>query len=554
MRRRHRHGTTALLVATTSLLGLGAVPAGAATDGRDDDAPPASIDEATLPGTRFAAPFVLANTATSFIGLAADERGAVSFTTGPTARGVAAEATSASFPGDEQTGPVTIVAGSSTQCLVAPASPTPDADRVALGDCNGSPEQTFHWVDVRNASVTGRGLARADAPVGRVLQTNRSGLEIVNSTYPVGDVYPADDLADLIGVGLTARVESVDLASRTAVLSGTALPWAYVLVDDEDEVWADPVTGLWSYELTGLSLGTTTVRLEQYEDGVATDRTTVDVRLDVAPLQVTVTFPGDRSAEAVLSGTAQPGAVVVVRDPDARELARVPASAVDGTWSTPVTAPDAGGDRAVQVLQEIGGEATDPVTATIAYGDVVSVSSPTDGMVVPEGPVRVTGSGERGSTVTVRDRATQTVVGSTTVLQNGRWFVTTSPLDGRRHVLDASQLGKGANTTTTAVTINPDAVTPADLVVDSPRSGEPYSPDGLTALSGTATPGSTVTVSWFGEAFPQLATTVPVDETGAWSATRALGGGSNPFVLTVTQPARDGVVDRIDDHVLAPPS
>lgn len=554
MRRRRPHGrsTAALLVATTSLIGLVAAPAGAATDG-GDDAPPASTVRATLPATRFAAPFVLANTATSFIGLAADERGEVSFTTGPAARGVAAEAASASFPGDTQTGPVTITVGSSTWCLVAPASAAPDADRVALGDCDGTPDQTFHWVDERNPSVAGRALARTDAPAGRVLQTSSSGREIVNSTYPVGDVYPADDLADLISVGLTARVEDVDVTARTALLVGTAPPGASVLVDDEDEAWADPVTGRWTHELTGLALGTTTVRLELYEDGVATDRASIDVRLDVAPLRVSVTFPDDRHDEAVLSGTAQPEAVVVVRGPDSTELARVPASATEGAWSTPVAAPGAGGDRTVQVLQEVGGEETGPLTTTIAYGEAVSVSSPTDGVVVPEGPVRVTGSGERGSTVTIRDRATQVVLGSSSVLQNGRWFVTTSPLDDRRHVLDVSQLGRGANTTTAAVTVNPDAVTPADLVVDSPRSGDPYRADGLTTLSGTATPASTVTVSWFGDASPELATTVPVDETGTWSATRALGGGSNPFVLTVTQPARDGVVDRVEGHVLAPP-
>lgn len=556
MQRRHRrrHGTAALLLATAGVLGCGAGPVAAATDGDGRDAPPGQTTQSTLPATRFTAPFVLENAATSYISLVVGERGGVTFATGRTARGVAADAATASFPGDGQTGPVTITVGSSPLCLVAPLTATPDSDRVTLSVCDGSPEQAFRWVDVRNAAVVGRALARADAPAGRVLQTSSSGREIVNSSYPLGDAYPADDLGDLITVGLTARVGRVDVASRSALLVGTAMPRSYVLVDDEDEVWADPLTGAWSYELTGLSLGATTVRLEQYEDGVVTDRTTIEVRLDVARLQITVTFPGDRADEAFLSGTAQPGAVVVVRDPDSTELARVPASAVDGTWGTPVPAPDSGGDRAVQVVQEIGGEETAPVTAIIAYGEAVSVSSPTDGMVVPEGPVRVTGSGERGSTVTVRDRATQAVVGSTSVLQNGRWFVTTSPLDGRRHVLDVSQLGRGANTTTAAVTINPDAVTPVDLVVDSPRSGEPYSPDGLTTLTGTATPGSSVTVSWFGEAIPELTTTVVVAETGTWSATRALGGGANPFVLTVTQPARGGVVDRIDGHVLAPPS
>jgi hypothetical protein len=537
-----------------STLTLGTASVASATDADQPDAPPGLSAGAPLPATRFAAPFVLANTATSFISLRVGERFDVTFETGPTALGLAADAAPASFPGDAQTGPVTVTVDSSTRCLVAPASSTPDTDRVALGDCDGSPEQTFHWVDVRNASVTGRGLARADAPAGRVLQTNRAGLEIVNSTYPVGDAYPVDDLTDLISVGLTARIERVDVTAHTALLVGTSTPRASVLVDDEDEAWADPVTGLWSYELRGLPLGTTTVRLEQYEDGVVTDRTTVDVHLDVAPLRVAVAFPDDRLAEAVLSGTAHPGAVVAVRDPSAVELARVPVSSVDGSWSTPVSAPDAGGDRPVEVWQEVGGEATEPETVTLAYGESVVIASPTDGADVPGGPVRVTGTGERGGAVTVRDRATGSVVGSTTVLQNGRWFVTTSPLDARRHVLDVTQLGRGANTTSAAVVLNPDAVTPADLVVENPRSGDPYDADGLTTLVGTATPGSTVTVSWFGEAFPELATTVPVGETGAWSATRALGGGSNPFVLTVTQPARDGVVDRLDGHVLAPPN
>ena len=116
-----------------------------------------------------------------------------------------------------------------------------------------------------------------------------------------------------VAPAFNGHVVAVDVAERSVRIAGRAKPGAAVVINGEDEVVADD-TGAWSANVTGLTLGKNTITLEQYEGTDKTDETTVEVDLAVQPVVATTTFPTDRSQNAVTSGTAHPGADVVITD------------------------------------------------------------------------------------------------------------------------------------------------------------------------------------------------------------------------------------------------
>jgi len=355
----------------------------------------------------------------------------------------------------------------------------------------------------------------------------------------VGDV---DDLR-----AFSVDVDSVDIPNRSAVVSGQAAPESYVVVEGLPGTPVGPefragADGTWSGPLTGLALGSNPLTFTQYENQVPTAETTLDVELAVRPLVARVTFPADHGDRAVLSGTAHPGAVVVVvRDSDESELARVPASSGAGIWSTPVSAPDAGGDHDVSVRQEIDGEVAGHVTTTVSYGAAVAVTTPVDDAAHGGGRVEMTGTGEPGAGIRVREEGRQTVLGSATVLQNGRWSLrTTVDVDSTRHVLEATQSGRGRNTTVATVTLNPEG-TPEPPVITAPTIESPA--DGTTVttprptISGHGHDGATISV----ETAPGQVIGTGTVEGGTWTVRPTRDLATGPNTLTVVQTTGDDV-------------
>ena len=126
------------------------------------------------------------------------------------------------------------------------------------------------------------------------------------------------------------EVSTYDLHARTATLSGKAVPGSKVIINGDLQVVVDD-DGTWSATMSGLALGVNTLTLEQYEGTDKTDEITLEVDLAVKPVTATAAFDTDVTKEAVLSGTAHPGAIVVVEDADGTEIDRAPASPIDGT-------------------------------------------------------------------------------------------------------------------------------------------------------------------------------------------------------------------------------
>jgi len=329
----------------------------------------------------------------------------------------------------------------------------------------------------------------------------------------------------------SATIASVDLPRRSATLTGTAVPGSYVVVggSHEERVEAD---GSWRTEVTGLALGSNPVTLEQYENQVKTAEASVDVVLEVRPLRGDVTFPADRTQEARVGGTAHPGAEVVVSTTDGAELARVPASAGVGTWSTPLSAPNAPGDRELTVRQFVDGDPAGEIAVVAGYGAGVTITAPVEGMAHDGGPVAMNGSGEPGAAVSIREQGRPTVLGTATVLQNGRWSSRTTNVDSATHVLEARHEGRGANRTTALVTLNPEGVTPPVVgppTVESPQNGETVTTS-RPRFTGHGHEGATITIG-FG---PNSIIGSGVVRDGAWTIDpdRGLALGRNALIVT----------------------
>lgn len=338
---------------------------------------------------------------------------------------------------------------------------------------------------------------------------------------------------DAISSGLSAKVDSVDLAKRKAVVSGYAAARSFVVINGEEEVQAGE-DGTWSGTASGLKLGSNTVTLEQYENSVKTDETSIEVPLEVRPVSGAVSFPADLDQDAVLSGAAQPGATVIVTDVEGAEIARANASAGAGIWSTPIPAPNAGGDYDVRIYQQIDGEDNGEIIRTVSYGAAVTVTSPVEGMAHDGGPVRMTGRGEPGAQVVVREQGSTTVLGTKQVLQSGGWTLDTTNVDDRKHVLEVTQTGKGNNTTRFMVTLNPenDGVTqPFELTTPADKSTV-IAPSNEVTFTGKGTTGAQVEI--MNASNSRVIGTDEIGQDGTWTTSGVVGFGDQKIRAKVT--------------------
>ncbi|MGY3263174.1 hypothetical protein ACVJ1F_002324 [Frigoribacterium sp. 2355] len=399
------------------------------------------------------------------------------------------------------------------------------------GKASGGAEKVFVGPDRLSANAVQTEEAQADGTFSFVLNDDAAALGTAYVYNAVNGVRTPIEVA-----GFSARVDSTDIPNRTAEISGTAVPGASVVIgsDEPGQVEVGP-DGRWSHTLTGLKLGSNPVTLEQWENREKTGETTIDAELEVTPVAGSVSFPTDLGQDAVLSGTAHPGATVVVTDVDGDEIARTDAHGESGRWSTPITAPDAGGDYDVRVHQEIDGEATGEIIVAVPYGEAVQITAPTEGMAHDGGPVVLRGTGEVGARVTVREEGRSTVLGSEQVLANGQWTIRTTNVDDRKHVLEATQSGKGNNTTVATVTLNPENGEQPPVItaptVETPEAGSTVTTS-RPVFSGHGQDGATITVGYGPNSI--IGTGIVVD--GEWTITpnRGLSLGTSNLVVTQT--------------------
>ncbi|WP_228517229.1 hypothetical protein [Curtobacterium sp. VKM Ac-1376] len=424
-------------------------------------------------------------------------------------------------------------------CLTATTASITSYSPVTLETCvDGDAKQRF-----RTAENTG-----SNNPIGTGLQStyNRGFLGLFNTdrvmrlqSQNVADRLPnTEDFTP----SFSARVDSTDVATRSAQISGTGTPGATVLIDERNPREVGP-DGRWTARVTNLPLGTSTLSLEQYEGTERTGSTALEVTLTAAPLTFEATFaPGDLTAPVTASGTAQAGADVQLFDSTGAQLGETVTAETDGTWETTIPAPNAGGALRVTAAQFIEGvrDTANEVTRDVDYGAAVSITTPEDGTAHAGGPVAMAGTGEPGSSVEVREVTAdgERVVGRSAegVLPSGRWFVDTDDLDRAEHVLRVVQGSKGANTTTADVMINPGEsgrLTPVRVTAP-----ETVTPGVSNRISGTGEPGATYRV--LNASGTQIVPgTLEVDDDGNWSFERVVTSGATKFEFVIEQTKGD---------------
>ncbi|WP_144709999.1 hypothetical protein [Curtobacterium pusillum] len=411
----------------------------------------------------------------------------------------------------------------------------------------GSAAQLF-----RLAANTG-----SNNPIGTGLQStfNDGFLGLFNNdavmrlqSKTVADRVPTID--EFVGA-FSARIDRVDVLTRSAEISGTGTPGAKVFVDGLHpvDVRAD---GTWSTRVTGLSFGSNEIEVTQYEGTVESGRATLRIEVLVDALTFEAAFGSDRDAAASATGSAHPGAEVKLFASDGTQVgASTIADPRTGAWSTAIPAPNTGGTRTLTAAQFIDGvrDGAHDVTRTQDYGTAVSITSPADGAAHAGGPVEMSGTGEPGSAVEVHDHSSggDVLIGAAEVYATGRWALSTQPIDRSEHLLEVVQRSKGANTTRAEITLNvgetgklapvrllgPVTVTPGvDNVFTG--TGEPQATYEVLNASGT----------------PLVPGTLQVDSAGKWTFSRAVDWRAKEFSFVIRQ-TKDGVTETSELFTIA---
>ncbi|MBG4286516.1 BapA prefix-like domain-containing protein [Pseudomonas aeruginosa] len=305
--------------------------------------------------------------------------------------------------------------------------------------------------------------------------------------------------------------------SNGSELSGTAEPGSSVTLTDGNgnpigQTTAD-ANGNWSFTpSTPLPDGTVVNVVARDAAGNSSPPASVTVDA-VAPATPTV----DPSNGTTLSGTAEPGATVTLADGNGNPIGQVTADG-SGNWTFTPSTPLPNGTVVNATATDPSGNASSPASVTV---DAVAPATP---VVNPSNGTTLSGTAEPGATVTLTD-GNGNPIGQVTADGSGNWsFTPTTPLPNGT-VVNATATDASGNTSAgSSVTV--DSVAPATPVIN-PSNG--------TTLSGTAEPGSRVTLTdGSGNPIGQ----VTADGSGNWSFTPSTPLADGTVVnATATDPA-----------------
>lgn len=293
---------------------------------------------------------------------------------------------------------------------------------------------------------------------------------------------------------------------NTPLISGTSAPNATITLYDNGILLGTAQangSGEWSFPspilLDNTHVITATATTPAGTSGDSISFTVIiDTVPPVAPDDVDVVANGTQ-----VTGSAEAGSTITVKDANGVTIGTGVAGN-DGSFTVSISPAQKNGETLnVTATDKAGnGSLATPVEAP----DSTAPNSPTGVVVAPDGG-SISGSAEPGSTVTIKD-PDGTTVGEGPVGQDGTFTIPLSPAQNNGEVLDVTATDGTGNISTPAQTTAPDTTAP-----DAP-SGLTVSPDGTT-LTGTAEPGTTVTVK-------QGTATIgtgPVDDAGNFTVT-----------------------------------
>ncbi|MBV5956890.1 BapA prefix-like domain-containing protein [Pseudomonas aeruginosa] len=438
----------------------------------------------------------------------ADGSGNWSFTpTTPLPNGTVVNATATDASGNTSAG------SSVTVDSVAPATPV-------INPSNGT---TLSGTAEPGSSVTltdGNGN-----PIGQVTADGSGNWSFTPST-PLADgtvvnATATDPAGNTSGQGSTTvdgvapTTPTVNLSNGSS-LSGTAEPGSTVILTDGNgnpiaEVTADG-SGNWTYTpSTPIANGTVVNVVAQDAAGNSSPgaSVTVDSQAPAAPVL-------NPSNGTTLSGTAEPGATVTLTDGNGNPIGQVTADG-SGNWSFTPGTPLPNGTVVNATATDASGNTSAGSSVTV---DSVAPATP---VINPSNGTTLSGTAEPGSSVTLTD-GNGNPIGQVTADGSGNWsFTPSTPLaDGT--VVNATATDPAGNTGGQGST-TVDAIAPATPTVNLSNG---------SSLSGTAEPGSTVTLT-DGNGNPIAEVTA--DGSGNWTYTPSTPIANGTVVNVVAEDA-----------------
>lgn len=304
-------------------------------------------------------------------------------------------------------------------------------------------------------------------------RASASGAPSVPATIVAADTTPPDAPADVAinrsGSLVTGRGEvgaTVSVSDASGTLLGTAVVGS---------------NGLFNVTLVPAQANAQNLTITQAD---AAGNVSLAATVQAADLQAPGAATGLslNNAATVVSGQGEAGALVTVRDASGAILAT---GTVNQSGQFQITLPSAQttGSALQVTLSDAAGNVSGP--ASLATPDRTPPAAVTDPVLSADGR-QLSGSGEVGATVQVRDAA-GSVLGSATVGADGRFTVNfaTAQADGR--ALGVSQVDAAGNVSPAVSVTTPDLTAPAAL------SNVVLNNNGLT-LTGLGEAGASVTV------------------------------------------------------------
>ena len=288
------------------------------------------------------------------------------------------------------------------------------------------------------------------------------------------------------------------LSANGLVLSGTGEAGATVTVRDAagNVLGTGLVNGAgqFSINLGSPQLNGQVLNLSQADAAqnvsASTSFTAPDTQAPLAPSNLAINAGG-----TVLTGNGEPGATVTVQGPGGQLGTAIVQS--DGTFSVTLTTPQNDGQALVVRQSDAAGNSS--TSTAITAPDTTAPAAPVANINATG--TTVTGSGQIGSTVTVRNSA-GTVLGTAIVGSNGLFVVSLAAAQIDHQALSVTLTDAAGNVSTGTSLTAPDLTPPAvasNLVISA---------DGST-LTGSGEPGATVTVRSASGTVLQTATVQP---------------------------------------------
>ncbi|RLP81319.1 hypothetical protein D9V34_11855 [Mycetocola lacteus] len=339
---------------------------------------------------------------------------------------------------------------------------------------------------------------------------------------------------------ITSPVDGFVTNDTTPTLSGTGETGSTVEIQNAagDVLCSTVVTaGAWSCDITTALTEGDHVLTPVAKDaaGNKTSGTAITITVDVtAPAVPVITSPVDgfvtNDTTPTLSGTGETGSTVEIRNADDQVLCSAVVTA--GAWTCDLAPALGDGNHVLTpVAKDAAGNKTPGTAITI---EVITelpgapiVTSPTNGTITNDATPTLTGTGENGTTVEVRDAAG--VVLCSAPVTDGTWSCVVAPaLTDGDHELVAVAVDAASNETPgIPLTITVDTVPPAVPVITAPLDGTVTNVESPT-LSGSGESGSTVEIqNAAGEVLCSVVVTA-----GAWSCELAPALTEGDHVLT----------------------